>query len=77
MKGWLVQVNGRNVTAGRVNGVFLSFFAERGDSKAIVDYRPATWTWSLSLSILGLCCLGGLGAVKRRRKALRLTKTVE
>jgi len=77
MRGWRVRVNGREIEAGRVSGVFLSFFAQAGESKAIVDYRPATWTWSLSLSILGLCCLGGLGAAMSRRKAIPVTKTVE
>ena len=67
IKGWTVRVNDRSVPTGHVNGVFLTFFAEPGISKVILEYRPVTWLWSLALSLIGILAV----AVKS------LTKTVE
>ncbi|HEX7191515.1 MAG TPA: hypothetical protein VF381_08065 [Thermoanaerobaculia bacterium] len=57
VQGWRVRVNGERVPTSRINGVFLSFYAGPGDSKVVVDYQPATWTWSLVVSLIGFLAL--------------------
>jgi hypothetical protein len=60
LPGWRVRMDGRRIVGERVNGVFLAFFAERGESKVIVDYQPAAWGWSIGLLGLGTCALVAL-----------------
>jgi hypothetical protein len=42
----------------------MGFFVDSGESKVIVDYRPASWTWSLGLAGFGAIAL----AAGSRRK---------
>jgi hypothetical protein len=60
MPGWRLRQNGRRLMRERLNGVFLAFFAERGESKVIVDYQPTAWGSSIGLLGLGICGLGTL-----------------
>jgi len=64
MRGWRARVNGHPVGITRVQGVFMGFFVDLGESKVIVDYRPASWTWSLGMASFGVLAL----AIGSRRK---------
>jgi hypothetical protein len=64
MRGWRARVNGHPVGITRIRDVFMGFFVDSGESKVIVVYRPASWTWSLGMAVFGAVAL----AVGSRRK---------
>ncbi|HEV8631002.1 MAG TPA: hypothetical protein VGV61_11850 [Thermoanaerobaculia bacterium] len=71
MSGWRIDVDGRAVRPRRVNGGFLGFDAPPRARRAVVDYRPAGWTWGLALAGLGAVLAVGLAGLdyRRRRRA--------
>ena len=53
-RGWRLQRDGTEGRVLRVNGGFTGFEVPPGRHRAVLDYRPAGWTWGLQLCAVGL-----------------------
>jgi len=54
VRGWQLEVAGAAATPLRVNAGFLGFRVPPGRHRALLDYRPAGWTWGLRMAGAGL-----------------------
>jgi uncharacterized membrane protein YfhO len=66
--GWRIAVGGRPVEPLRVNGAFVGFAVPAGRHRAVLDYRPAGWTWGLRLALAGMLAAAAVAVVERRRR---------